>query len=115
MSKYNHMKKWAAIMTTVIFVTMVLASCTKNFQKENAPYTGPAAATLPQLYTGIGANLASNAEGMDNTGARWLYPITQLGAVYAVSDYPYGSGPNWSGFYQNLVGMGQMITKMHAE
>jgi len=112
MSKYHNMKKWAAIMTIIVFVTMFLASCTKNFQKENAPYSGPAAASLPQLYTGIGANLDANAEGMDNTGARWLYPITQLGAVYATSDYPYGSGANWNGFYQNLVAISQMLTRM---
>lgn len=112
MLKYHNMKKWAGIITTTVFVSVVLASCTKNFVKENAPYSGPASATLPQLYVGIGANLDANAEGMDNTGARWLYPITQLGAVYAVSDYPYGSGPNWNGFYQNLVAMNQMLTTM---
>lgn len=112
MLKYHNMKKWAGIITTTVFVSVVLAACTKNFVKENAPYSGPASATLPQLYVGIGANLDANAEGMDNTGARWLYPITQLGAVYAVSDYPYGSGPNWNGFYQNLVAMNQMLTTM---
>jgi len=112
MSKYNNIKKWTAIMTTTVFIATILASCTKNFLKENTPYNGPASATLPQLYVGIGANLDANAEGMDNTGARWLYPITQLGAVYAVSDYPYGSGPNWNGFYQNLVAMNQMLTTM---
>jgi len=99
-------------MTSTVFVATILASCTKNFLKENATYSGPASATLPQLYTGIGANLDATAEGMDNTGARWLYPITQLGAVYAVSDYPYGSGGNWGGFYQNLVAMNQMLKSM---
>jgi len=114
MLKYHNMKKWTGLITATVFVSVVLASCTKNFVKENTPYDRPTVATLPQLYQGIGSNLEANAEGMDNTGARWLYPITQLGAVYAVSDYPYGSGPNWGGFYQNLVGMGQMIAKMHA-
>jgi hypothetical protein len=115
MLKYHNIKQWPAIITVTVFAAAILASCTKNFVKENTPYNGPVVATIPQLYVGIGANLDANAEGMDNTGARWLYPITQLGAVYAVSDYPYGSGANWGGFYQNLVAMGQMITKMHAE
>jgi hypothetical protein len=112
MLKYHNIKKWTAIMTTTVFVAAVLVSCTKSFQKENAPYSGPASASLAQLYTGIGANLDANAEGMDNTGARWLYPITQLGAVYAISDYPYGSGANWNGFYQNLAAINQMLTTM---
>ena len=111
MSKYYNIRYRAGMMVAVLLAT-IFASCTKNFQKENAPYSGPASATLPQLYTGIGANLDANAEGMDNTGARWLYPITQLGAVYAISDYPYGSGANWNGFYQNLAAMNQMLNQI---
>lgn len=108
----HYIKQWKVLMSTTVFVALILASCTKNFQKENAPYAGPASATLAQLYTGIGSNLDVAAQGQDNTAARWLYPITQLGAVYAVSDYPYGSGTNWNGFYQNLAAVNKMLTMM---
>ena len=99
---------------TILFFAITFLSCTKNFQKINATWNGAASASLQQLYTGIGANLDNTAEGLDNVGARWLYPITQLGAVYAASDYGYGGGANWSGFYQNLANMNEMLNQIAA-
>jgi hypothetical protein len=112
MIKYHDIKQWAMVVTTTLFITAVLASCTKNFQKENAPYSGPASATLQQLYTGIGANLDRAANIGNWAEARWLYPVTQLGAVYAVSDFGFVEGQNWSLFYSNLPAMDQMLTTM---
>ncbi len=102
MLKYHNIKQWAAIMTVTVFVAAILASCTKNFQKENATYSGPASATLQQLYTGIGANLDRAADIGDWSEARWLYPITQLGAVYAASDYGFVE-QNWERFLFELT------------
>ncbi|MBS1532678.1 MAG: SusD/RagB family nutrient-binding outer membrane lipoprotein [Bacteroidetes bacterium] len=96
----------------MVFVTVILASCTRNFQKENAPYSGPASATLQQLYTGIGANIDRAADIGDWSEARWLYPITQLGAVYAASDFTFVESQNWGLFYANLPAMDQMLTTM---
>jgi len=101
-------------MALTVLIASILASCTKNFQKENAPYSGPASATLPQLYSGIGANIDRAANIGNWSAARWLYPITQLGAVYAVSDYSFVEGTNWSEFYSNLPAMNQMLTKMQS-
>ena len=112
MFKYHHTKQWTAIITAMVFITVILASCTKNFQKENAPYSGPLSFTMPQLYTGIGANLDRSADIGNWSAARWLYPITQLGAVYAVSDFSYAEGTSWAEFYANLPAMNQMITTM---
>lgn len=112
MFKYQHIKQRTAIITAMAFATVILASCTKNFQKENAPYNGPASFTMPQLYTGIGANLDRSADIGNWSAARWLYPITQLGAVYAVSDFSYEEGTSWSEFYANLPAMNQMIATM---
>jgi hypothetical protein len=112
MLKYHNIKQWTAIITVTVFTAAILASCTKNFQKENAPYSGPASATLPQLYTGIGANLDIAADIGDNASARWLYPITQLGAVYAASDFSFIEGTSWTEFYQNLPAMNQMLGTM---
>jgi len=112
MFKYHHIKRRTAIITAAISFVAVLASCTKNFEKINAVWNGSASATFTQVYTSIGGNLDATAEGMDNVGARWLYPITQLGAVYAASDYGYGGGGNWNGFYQNLAGINQMFTEL---
>ncbi|QEC78429.1 SusD/RagB family nutrient-binding outer membrane lipoprotein [Mucilaginibacter ginsenosidivorax] len=112
MIKYHDIKRWTMVVTTILFITAVLASCTKNFQKENAPYSGPASATLQQLYTGIGANLDRAANIGNWAEARWLYPVTQLGAVYAVSDFGFVEGQNWSLFYSNLPAMDQMLTTM---
>jgi hypothetical protein len=112
MLKYHNIKKWTAMIATTVFIALILASCTKNFQKENAAYSGPASATLPQLYAGIGANLDRAADIGDWAEARWLYPITQLGAVYAVSDFPFVEGQNWTLFYSNLPAMDQMLTTM---
>jgi len=113
MLQHHNIKKWTVIITALALITGTLGSCTKNFQKENASYSGPASATLPQLYSGIGANLDRVANiGEDNAAARWLYPITQLGAVYAVSDYPFVQGTIWSEFYSNLPAMNQMLTTM---
>jgi len=112
MLKYHNIKQWTAIITVTVFAAAILASCTKNFQKENAPYSGPASATLQQLYTGIGANLDIAADVGDNASARWLYPITQLGAVYAASDFSFIEGTSWTEFYQNLPAMNQMLSTM---
>ena len=112
MSTYHHIKQRTRAIAATVFVVVVLASCTKNFQKENAPYSGPASATLPQLYTGIGANLDDAADIGDWSEARWLYPITQLGAVYAKSDYSFVENQNWGYFYQNLPAMNQMLHTM---
>jgi len=112
MLKHHNIKNWTVIITTTVFIAALLASCTKNFQKENAPYSGPASATLPQLYTGIGANLDRAADIGDNAAARWLYPITQLGAVYAVSDFTFIEGTSWTEFYSNLPAMNQMLATM---
>jgi len=114
MLKYHNIKQWTAIVIATVFVTAILASCTKNFQKENATYSGPASATLSQLYTGIGANLDRAADIGDNAEARWLYPITQLGAVYAVSDFGFEENQNWGLFYANLPAMNQMLSTMQA-
>jgi hypothetical protein len=111
MSKYYNIKYRAGIMVAVLLAA-IFASCTKNFQKENATWNGSASATLPQLYLGIGSNLDATAQGEDNAGTRWLYPITMQGAVYEKSDYTYGQGANWNGFYQNLAAMNQMFTMM---
>jgi hypothetical protein len=113
MFKYNSINKLTDSVAVLLFV-LAVSSCTKNFQKINATWNGAASASLQQLYTGIGANLDNTAEGMDNVGARWLYPITQLGAVYATSDYGYGGGGNWNGFYQNLANMNEMFALISA-
>ncbi len=112
MSKYYNIKHWLGIMTVTVFIASVFASCTKNFQKENAPYNGSASATLPQLYSGIGANMDRAADIGNWAAARWLYPITQLGAVYAASDFGFVEGTSWNEFYQNLPAMRQMLTTM---
>jgi len=114
MLNYHNIKKWTAIIATMVFIAAILASCTKNFQKENASYSGPASATLQQLYTGIGANLDRAADIGDNAEARWLYPITQLGAVYAVSDFGFEENQNWQLFYANLPAMNQMLSTMQS-
>ena len=114
MLKYHNIKHWTAIVIATVFIIAILASCTKNFQKENATYSGPASATLSQLYTGIGANLDRAADIGDNAEARWLYPITQLGAVYAVSDFGFEENQNWGLFYANLPAMNQMLSTMQA-
>ncbi|SHM60251.1 SusD/RagB family nutrient-binding outer membrane lipoprotein [Mucilaginibacter sp. OK098] len=113
MLKYYNIKQWTGIIALTVFVAAILASCTKNFQKENAAYNGPVSATLPQLYTGIGANIDRTVNiGEDNAAARWLYPITQQGAVYAASDFPFIQGVNWTNFYANLPAMNQMLNTM---
>jgi len=114
MLKHHNIKHWMKAMALTVLIASILASCTKNFQKENAPYSGPASATLPQLYSGIGANIDRAANIGNWSAARWLYPITQLGAVYAVSDYSFVEGTNWSEFYSNLPAMNQMLTKMQS-
>jgi hypothetical protein len=113
MSKYYSVIKLAGAII-VLFLIATLPSCTKNFQKINATWNGAASASLLQLYTGIGAQLDNTAEGEDNAGTEWLYPITQQGAVYASSDFGYGGGANWSGFYQNLANMNQMLQMIDA-
>lgn len=113
MLKYNSIHKLTGCIMGLLIIA-AFPSCTKNFQKINATWNGAASASLQQLYTGIGANLDNTAEGLDNVGARWLYPITQLGAVYAASDYGYGGGANWSGFYQNLANINEMLNLISA-
>ncbi|HZY39499.1 MAG TPA: SusD/RagB family nutrient-binding outer membrane lipoprotein, partial [Mucilaginibacter sp.] len=113
MSKYYNIRYRAGMMVAVLLAS-IFASCTKNFQKENATWNGSATATLQQIYLGIGSNMDATAQGEDNAGTRWLYPITQQGAVYATSDYSYGQGANWTGFYQNLAAMNQMFSTMAA-
>lgn len=112
MLKYHNIKHWAGAVAFVVLIASILTSCTKNFQKENAPYSGPASATLAQLYTGIGANIDLDADIGKNAAARWLYPITQLGAVYAVSDFSFVEGTSWTEFYANLPAMNQMLSTM---
>lgn len=112
MFKYHHIKRRTATIAAAVSFVAILASCTKNFEKINAVWNGSASATFTQIYTSIGANLDVTAQGMDNVGERWIYPITQQGAVYAASDYGYGGGANWNGFYQNLAGINQMFTSL---
>src|SRR5258708_3365618 len=108
MSKYYNIRHRAGIIIAVLAVAF-FASCTKDFQKINATWNGSASATFSQIYQGIGSNMDLTAQGEDNAGTRWLYPITQQGAVYATSDYSYGQGANWNGFYQNLAAINQMF------
>lgn len=114
MLKHHNIKRWIEAIALTVLITSILASCTKNFQKENAPYSGPASATLPQLYTGIGANIDRAADIGNWSAARWLYPITQLGAVYTVSDFTFVEGTNWTEFYSNLPAMNQMLATMQS-
>ncbi len=114
MSKYHNIKTWTGIIAATLLIA-IFASCTKDFQKINATWNAAAVATLPQLYQSIGANLDNTAEGEDATSTRWLYPITQQGAVIAKSDYTYGQGANWSGFYQNLAAINQMFSMIAAQ
>lgn len=109
MSKYLNIKGQAAIMIAILLVAF-FASCTKDFPKKNATWNGSASATFAQIYQSIGAQLDLTAQGEDNAGTRWLYPITQQGAVYAASDFGYGQGANWSGFYQNLAAANQLFS-----
>lgn len=114
MLKHHHIKQGTAIIAASVFFIALLASCTKNFQEINTPHSGSTKATLDQLYTGIGSQMDNTAEGEDATSTRWLYPITQQGAVYARSDYSFGQGANWSGFYQNLAAINQMFSQIAA-
>ncbi|MGZ4001233.1 MAG: SusD/RagB family nutrient-binding outer membrane lipoprotein, partial [Mucilaginibacter sp.] len=114
MSNHHNIKRVIRAMAMVVMIASILASCTKNFQKENAPYSGPASASLAQLYTGIGSNIDLDADIGKWAAARWLYPITQLGAVYAQSDYTFVEGTSWSEFYANLPAMNQMLATMAA-
>ena len=113
MSKYNIINKLAESIMLLLFIA-AFPSCTKNFQKINATWNGAASANLLQLYTGIGSTLDNTAEQEDANSTRWLYPITQQGAVYATSDYSYGGGANWSGFYQNLANINEMFNMIAA-
>jgi Starch-binding associating with outer membrane len=88
-----------------MFALLVLgfASCTKNFETINTPWNGSPTPTLPQLYIGFVANLdaTANTEMRDDNG--WILPITQQGAVYTKSDYPWSSTTSiWTDFYHNL-------------
>lgn len=112
MLKYHNIKRWMEVTALMVFIASILASCTKNFQKENATYNGPASASLAQLYTGIGSNIDLDADIGKWAAARWLYPITQLGAVYAQSDFTFVEGTSWSEFYANLPAMNQMLHTM---
>src|SRR5579872_237788 len=114
MLKHHHIKQGTAIIAATAFFIAMLASCTKNFQEINTPHIGSETATIAQLYTGIGSQLDNTAEGEDATSTRWLYPITQQGAVYARSDYDFGQGANWSGFYQNLAAVNQIFNQITA-
>jgi len=109
MSKYYNIRYRAGVMI-IILVIAFFASCTKDFQKINATWNGSASASFPQIYQSVGSNMALTAQGEDNAGTRWLYPITQQGAVYAASDFGYGGGANWNGFYQNLAAINQMFS-----
>jgi len=109
MSKYHTIKSVAGI-AIIILLTAVFASCTKNFRTENAQWNGSASATFAQIYQSIGSNLDLTAQGEDNAGTRWLLPITQQGAVYASSDFLFGQGANWTGFYQNLAADYQLFS-----
>ena len=109
MSKYHTIKSVARI-AIVVLLTAVFASCTKNFRTENAQWNGSASATFAQIYQSIGSNLDLTAQGEDNAGTRWLLPITQQGAVYASSDFLFGQGANWTGFYQNLAADYQLFS-----
>lgn len=113
MSKLKNIKLVAGIVA-MILPAAFFASCTKDFQKINAPWNASVTATVTQIYTNIGSNLDQTAEGEDNAGTRWLYPITQQGAVYAASDYTYGQGANWNGFYQNLAAINQIFSMISA-
>ena len=86
-------------------------SCTKNFETINAPWSGSPTPTLPQLYIGIVANLdaTANTEMRDDNG--WILPITQQGAVYTKSDYPWSTTTSiWSDFYHNLPNFNECLT-----
>jgi Starch-binding associating with outer membrane len=108
MFKYYRTNKIAVLITGLFFI-IVFPSCTKNFQTMNATWNGAASATLLQLYTGIGAQIDNTAESEDANETRWMYSITQQGAVYAASDYAYGGGANWTGFYENLAAYTKMF------
>jgi len=112
MLKHHNIKHWMGAVALTVLIASILASCTKNFQKENAPFSGPASATLVQLYSGIGSNIDLDANIGKWSSARWLYPITQLGAVYAASDFSFVEGTSWTEFYANLPAMNQMLTTM---
>jgi hypothetical protein len=115
MLKYYSVNKLAGAII-VLFLIAAMPSCTKNFQKINATWNGAASASLLQLYTGIGANLDITADiGLDNSAARWLYPITQQGAVYAASDYPFVNSTGWVSFYQNLSSFNKMFSTIAAD
>ncbi len=105
----NYNKRYHAGTVVGLILVAFFASCTKDFQKINATWNGSASATFSQIYQSIGSNLDQTAQGEDNAGTRWLYPITQQGAVYAKSDFGYGGGANWTGFYQNLAAVNQML------
>jgi hypothetical protein len=114
MRKYNHIRHRVGV-AAVIFLAAIFASCTKDFQKINATWNGSASATFPQIYQSILAQLNVTAENEGDDGTRWIYPITQQGAVYAKSDYGFGGRGNWAGFYQNLAAVNQMFSMVTAQ
>ncbi|MFI5160585.1 MAG: SusD/RagB family nutrient-binding outer membrane lipoprotein [Sphingobacteriales bacterium] len=114
MLKHHHIKQKIAIIAFLAIFIAILASCTKDFQKINTPHIGSETATINQLYTGIGSQLDNTAEGEDATSTRWLYPITQQGAVYARSDYDFGQGANWNGLYSNMAATYQILKQITA-
>ncbi len=99
--RMTYYKKSRLPLALLIVLAAGIASCSKNFQTINKPWTGSTIATLPQIYVAFVSNLAlSGGDQNDDNG--WLYPITQQGMVYAHPDFPYASTGIWSNFYLNL-------------
>ncbi|HXB45494.1 MAG TPA: SusD/RagB family nutrient-binding outer membrane lipoprotein [Puia sp.] len=111
----NYIKKHLSKTVTAFMFAVVMVSCTKNFEAINTPWSGPASATVPQLYVAFVSNLTQGGDQV--TYNSWTYPITQQGVVYTKPDYPYGGDGNtdWSNFYHNLSNYNAMMSVIAAK
>lgn len=95
------MKKIIIICSIFLFV---LGACTNDFEEMNKSWENPTEATIGAMFNKVTSKLMLvGQERAYHNG--FMYPASQLGALYGVSSYPIENAATdlWKSYYQTLA------------
>lgn len=100
----------------IIFCSLWLISCTKDFEKINTTPDKPTSTAIGPLVNHIISTLFLQWQEQVSAHNDWYYPITQLGGITSGSGYVLENGINdiWGDYYSTLENINAVQDRISA-
>lgn len=104
------------IFIAILPLSLLVSSCTKDYQELNATHDKPSSTTVGPLMNGIINTLFLKWQEQASVHNDYYYVVTQLAAGTSVSGYVLSNGVNdiWNDYYSTLQNINLVQDKINA-